>query len=154
MNKENLAILAAYLEKLPADYKEFHMAYFYEGDNAQNSGYYMLTGKTECGTVACAAGHGPAAGLVLTPRQLNNKPLGITAWTYYIENIFGLRWNSREAKWLFGGEWSNVDGGHRGAAARIRFYLDDDNKFPDDFEDDYDWCNLDQYPEIYEEYLV
>lgn len=154
MNKENLAILATYLEKLPPDYREFEMACFYESEDDSDE-HYIKTGN-KCGTAACAAGHGPAAGLLLTWQDLESRHPWSGTWVFYLEKIFGVAWDTPECRWIFGGGWTDHDNTHRGAAARIRFLLDDDVALPEMWENNDDDCyhHMDQFIEMYQEYVV
>ena len=65
-----------------------------------------------CGTVACAVGHGPAAGI---------NPEGCTGWCEYGERM--LCANPDGYYWLFSARWQHVDNTPEGAAARITWYL-------------------------------
>lgn len=117
MNRENLLRLATYLETLPADYGDFDMSTFaLDNEGDEISPRQVLS---SCGTVACAAGHGPAAGLTPLPEDHN--------WSIYCKRVFGLSVmdeTHREFDWCFGGAWDLVDNTHHGAAKRIRHMLD------------------------------
>ncbi len=100
MNKENLKKLADYLDTLPPDYIGFDMTFF------------------QCGTVGCAVGHGPAAGI---PRKYDEP------WVFYSQRVFiegskpndNLHWG-----WCFSGSWSRVDNSIKGAVMRIRYLIE------------------------------
>lgn len=84
---------------------------------------------SNCGTVACAIGHAPAAGIPLAKAHIESKVrLGKTVvtgikWGDYSKNF--VRGNGHpEWGYLFDGDWTHVDNHHWGAAARIRFLLD------------------------------
>jgi hypothetical protein len=147
MNEENLMILAEYLETLPVDYQEFYMGDFY---NTLTPEAYMRDGHF-CGTAACAAGHGPAAGLLLTQEQLDHRPYGKSIWVYYIKTVFGLDWDDDECRWIFSGVWIGHDDSHYGAAARIRYLLE--CGVPEDFDRLYYIDQLDPLVPLYEGYL-
>lgn len=133
-NKSNLKKLADYLSALPEEYSHFDMETFYrriiidhyEKYNFKNfdDGTYL----NECGTVACALGHGPAAGI-----EVGDS----TNWYAY-----GLKFieenSSNEQVWgfLFSVEWVKIDNTPQGAAKRIYWILDG-NKIPvrNDWED-------------------
>jgi hypothetical protein len=112
--RANLAKLADYLAALPADYEQFDMSSFYE-DAGSGCGIPLSRGdKPKCGTVACAAGHGIAAGIPARDTDLD-------MWCFYSQRAFcpeGEAWD-----WCFEAEWSDVDNTPAGAAARIRLML-------------------------------
>jgi hypothetical protein len=113
MNRENLQKLADYLlsDKLQAD---FSMAQ-----------YYSLTSgplSTNCGTVGCAIGHGPYAGI--------EKIQGET-WGEYSDRVFVE--STEDFLYMFGYSWRYVDNSPTGAAKRILFFLQ--NGLPDDWEE-------------------
>jgi len=113
--KRNCAKLASYLETLPEGYEHFAMDCFYGDDNlATVSGYNV------CGTVACAIGHGPAAG-VKVGRDDRLRSGAILWWSY--SDRFA---TPHTPAWLFmfDGEWAEVDNTPQGAAQRIRWILD------------------------------
>jgi hypothetical protein len=115
-HRENLLKLADYLDKLPDDYEQFHM-YSYM---AQRSSYGWATfdlnekPKPECGTVACAVGHGPAAGI---------RIYGDWDWESYADRVFGeLPYD--DFSYMFGSSWCDTDNTPKGAAARIRTFVE------------------------------
>ncbi len=117
--KRNLLKLARYLEKLPTTYAQFDMENFAVAPN----GYLDPSEvKPDCGTVACAAGHGPIAGV---------KPLKHETWFEYIERQFGVADNSPEFIWMFAISWIVRDKTPHGAAKRIFHYVK--HGVPDDF---------------------
>jgi hypothetical protein len=135
MNVKNLDKLAAYLEGLPSNYSHFHMSYFVSGmDGFLNSYQHCeVPLANECGTVACALGHGPAAGICFTPDD--NRSWWQYAFNHYTDGDMDL-WN-----WLFSDRWYSVDNTHQGAAARIRYVLagnkiDDGFAIPSEFDVD------------------
>lgn len=80
---DNLARLATYLESLPSDYANFDMGVF-----AHREGYDIDTPcemTYECGTVACAVGHAPAAGI---PAEIHD-----CSWSEYCRWVC-LDWRS------------------------------------------------------------
>ena len=114
-HKANLLKLADYLETLPDDYERFHMAEYMV---ARKGGYWETFGPDEqpkpvCGTVACAVGHGPSAGIRL---------YGDLDWTDYAERVFGPI-TMDDFKYMFGSEWSCYDNTPKGAASRIRTFV-------------------------------
>lgn len=115
MNRKNLLKLAAYLETLPVDSRKFDMSAFVHAPgswlNFRPSD--VPERYAECGTVACAAGHGPLAGI---------KPKDREGWGEYVDRVFAL--SNDEFGWCFTGGWSAIDNTPHGAAARIRWMLD------------------------------
>lgn len=104
----NLRTLAAYLAQ-PALKAAFNMAIF---------GSHPARGNTYCGSVGCAVGHGPYAGIDKMPEEV---------WGQYTQRVFGFlgeglhdyRWY-----WCFGAEWAPVDNTPYGAATRILWLLE------------------------------
>jgi len=123
----NLARLAEYLEGLPADYAHFEMADFILEPKREELHRYALKngGVQSCGTAACAVGHGPAAGIYVPEKFLRETGVNWTLYTYefFVPDDSGSN-SSVVFNYLFGGNWTYVDNTHRGAAARIRYFLD------------------------------
>lgn len=71
--------------------------------------------RTRCGSVGCAIGHGPEAGL--------EKHLG-EDWLEYSERVFGLTPGEPAWHWCFDCEWSQSDNTPQGAAKRILWLLE------------------------------
>ena len=121
----NLATLATYLEAhVPPP--EFGMQAFMKVTNDHNNLYDFVPDNTEayhqCGTSACAVGHGPLA----LPDSLIDET---ETWNNYSKRVFGCNaWSSGASAdrfyWMFGGDWSDIDDTPTGAAARIRYFLD------------------------------
>jgi hypothetical protein len=140
VNRENLLILAEYLESLSPRYKHFDMssfAYGSHGDGDDDVVDAALNPKaffSSCDTAACAVGHAPAAGFEMKPSELKSMD-----WVKYSHRVFGLKGPKYEEAWnfLFGGAWDQVDNHPYGAAARIRFFLDHPEKVMDE-DWDYD----------------
>jgi hypothetical protein len=133
--RANLLKLANYLESLPASYKHFDMSAYarYNGDSVLSMPpelYAVLDPKTflgKCGTVACAVGHGPAAGIELTDEEQAFRLM----WYRYSARAFGADHYIRRSSYymkvfdfLFSADWAVYDNHHYGAAARIRYLLD------------------------------
>jgi len=99
MNTENLFKLATYLEsgnlKAKFDMREF-----------SEDGMVVAHFPT-CGSVGCAVGHGPYAGIPKIERE---------DWYEYSERAFGLRPLTRDWNWCFGASWVNEDNTPEGAA--------------------------------------
>lgn len=112
MNRENLRKLSEYLKgPLKAG---FCMRAFssYDDDDIE----------VNCGTVGCAAGHGPHAGF----EKMWNE-----TWTSYIERVFGLHFDTKAWRWCFAPYWVKGDDTALGAAQRIDWMLD--NGVPDNY---------------------
>jgi hypothetical protein len=137
---ENLRKLATHLENLPKDYEHFDMGVYFDhnGSNHTHEGFNPNT----CGTVACAVGHGPAAGIPVDVEEFYDDGKRIY-WNEYGIRSFADDYN--EYKFMFSGAWAYVDDTPHGAAARIRYVLDE-NPVPDIFTDGTD-------PSVYVEYL-
>ena len=122
--RARLEKLAAYLESLPADYKHFRMVSYFDGDDSVAEAKYAREngGVPHCGTAACAIGHGPAAGILVPPRFVDQR-LGFVDWPSYEDALF-IGPDSQLHRWLFASFWRIIDDTHYGAAARIRYFLD------------------------------
>jgi hypothetical protein len=113
-HKENLLKLARYLWDLPENYAHFDMEYYFNVAGALRP---PRSGElpTGCGTVACAVGHGPAAGI---------KPSDYVGWRHYTSEAFGARVLDPVWEWCFDARWSRKDNTPRGAAKRIFYMLE------------------------------
>jgi hypothetical protein len=102
-HEDNLRKLAAYL--LEGDLKaDFNMWKFSSHGKDEDE-------ETDCGTVGCAAGHGPYAGI---------QKLETEDWWQYTYRVFGFKATKDERwDWVFHGGWSHVDPSPQGAAKRI-----------------------------------
>lgn len=110
MNRENLKKLADYLAT-----GNTAMRFNMTGYCSAPGGSGLNPTEHGCGTVACAVGHGPAAGM---------KPLHNQSWETYSSYAFGLIAYSDEWGWCFDPEWAATDNTPEGAAARINWLLD------------------------------
>lgn len=119
-NRVNLEKLASYLESLPEDYQHFDMAWWVCSSSPTKVAKYARHngGVASCGTSACAAGHGPAAGILVPPELICD---GVVIWDDYCQLFVD---DADGHRWCFGGCWADVDDHHYGAAARIRYLLD------------------------------
>ena len=116
--RANLEKLATHLEALPADYSHFDMGSYFKKPTEQYGSDPKDAAAHTCGSVACAIGHGPFAGI----------PIGIYEyyWTNYAERVFGFSdANDGAGEYLFSNKWEYVDNTAAGAAARIRSVLED-----------------------------
>jgi hypothetical protein len=114
MNRTNLEKLAAYLEQLPEDYAHFGMEYYMFNTDGQLYSLNAAPLLGTCGTVACAIGHGPAAGIPANE--------GLWGWCYYGVQSFKL--SESEFDWCFESRWALIDDTPHGAAKRIRYLLE------------------------------
>lgn len=103
--RANLERLAAHLS-LGVTNRRFDMEHFSDADHDPYE---------ECGTVACAAGHGPSLGIAALPNE---------TWAAYVPRVF-IGGNAPAYDWLFGGGWHRTDNTPAGAAERIRVALKD-----------------------------
>ena len=119
--RKRLDKLATYLEGLPEDYAHFSMDLYVRGATFRREVVYARRngGVASCGSSACAAGHGPAAGILVPPRFIKD---GRVEWDDYAGWLCGD--SLFERIWCFGGLWDEYDNHHYGAAARIRSLLD------------------------------
>ena len=103
MNIKNLETLSKYLKsgKLKAD---FDMENFTPRGNEYSA--------TTCGSVGCAVGHGPYAGI---------EKFDYEGWVQYSMRVLKLEKN--EWIWCFSEKWARVDNTPLGAAARIDYML-------------------------------
>lgn len=108
--RANLATLAAYLRTLPAEYPDFSM-----DDFTADGGRVAV--QPECGTAACAAGHGINAGV---------SALAGESWYDYSVRSFAPDeyWKGPSPwDWCFSANWSDIDNTAHGAADRITYML-------------------------------
>ena len=108
----NLVKLARRLRALPENYERFGMRMFYMPKKYEYRPPATAE-RVECGTVACAVGHGPSAGV---QGRLDES------WSAYAKRCF-TDGESRIFLWLFSGMWDHYDDTPRGAAARIAYFL-------------------------------
>jgi len=66
-----------------------------------------------CGSVGCAVGHGPYAGIPKNEEEL---------WHSYSDRVFVE--SIRAESWMFDADWELVDNTPEGAAARIEWFLE------------------------------
>lgn len=123
--RDNLLTLAAYLDALPEDYDGFRMADFMSG--LDEWGDYEDLGIDErvvvgpehdCGSCACAIGHGPSAGIRVADSD--------SCWFTYSNRVFGCCVTqygypaNEPGEYMFG---INNPDDPKAAAARIREVL-------------------------------
>lgn len=123
-HEANLRQLAAHLLSLPEGYESFDISSFVKIKVEDRSGIVIKTLDldevtpevyTQCGTVACAVGHAPLAGLDCS---------GAVDWWELSENLFGMGGESFEWSWCFSADWAYRDNTPQGAGKRIIFMLD------------------------------
>lgn len=113
--RSNMERLAAYLEQQDGLKAEFDMSDYWVSDEEQNDsvcqgGDY----RTDCGTIGCAVGHGPYAGVVKRECE---------SWGSYHRRCFPPL-TSAVGCFCFAASWHAVDNTALGAAKRIRTILD------------------------------
>ena len=102
----NLRKLAAKL--LAVSESEFDMAFFSDNDEPCD--------PVRCGTVGCAVGWGPAAGIEASVNDDN--------WWNYSYRVFVPSDDVEAWDWCFDADWASVDNTPSGAALRILYLLD------------------------------
>lgn len=129
----NLKKLARYLATKPKQYVHFDMTTFFGNEDRTLAKYeYDLLETPRCGSVACAVGHGPAAGIFSKDPELMREILGnegalsgALSWQeYYTECLIPSdgHEHSQMWHWCFSSEWADYDNTPYGAAQRI-FYM-------------------------------
>ena len=133
--KENLKKLALYLfgkrssrsfsmeSYCVRPYHMFHNSHSYFVDVCDAE-------KHLCGTVACAAGHGPRAGIKPTKDD--------ECWGDYIGRVFTS--STYRLAWCFASYWRSIDNTPRGAACRIAYMLEYGVPDKDSKQYSYDNC--------------
>ena len=148
--KDNFEQAIKILEATPQE--EFSMLQYRRSSltNRQNVPFYS---QDDCGTVGCALGTIAVKGTgKLRPNHYdysNYKRLGLALeWEKYSNRVFdiipyvkgGSAWS-----FLFSHIWTDYDDSPRGAAARIRYYLDNEDKIEsgkwkyEDFKKDWEF---------------
>ena len=140
--RANLDKLATYLESLSDDYKKFSMYSFFCGPISESEfdletvAKRIKNGANPCGTVACAIGHGPAAGISVNDPEIHGwfsyAKVRFGALNHWVGSVDENSEGSRLWSWLFASEWHTTDNTVKGAAARIRWYLQ--HGIPDNWE--------------------
>lgn len=111
MKVKNLQKLASYLlnDSLKA---EFDMRFFSKSGYVKDVMFYGVA-EIDCGSVGCAVGHGPYAGI---------EKLKYESWSSYSSRVFGL--NGDDFDWCFSELWEYVDNSPVGAAKRINILIE------------------------------
>lgn len=122
MNRENLAKLAAYLErKVPQ--KNFDMAVYRGIKRKGKIEPELFKGEDDCGTVGCVLGWAPLVkGLAPIPTEYDRDDSALR-FADYCERVFVVRPHSFVWGWLFASKWEYIDNTPEGASARIRYLL-------------------------------
>jgi hypothetical protein len=116
MNRKNLQALAKFLREL-ANPAHFNMRYYMADNDDGVREFQPREAKqyqNECGTVACAVGHGPFLFPVIEDDL---------SWGMYSERVFGLSLGDTTWNFMFSGHWAKVDNTPLGAAKRIEYVL-------------------------------
>jgi hypothetical protein len=117
MNKDNLTLLANYLEDNVTD-EQFDMSRYSNGDRASEEPEHI------CGTVACALGWAP---LIIPPEEgdymsaVYNYYFDYEAYSKRVFNLTPEQW-----LWCFDGRWSAFEPTVGEAVARIRRLIETD----------------------------
>lgn len=121
--KQNLNRLARYLIEFDKPDPWYVRAYNWVFDiKPPKFGMYDFHSKTtcldsprrlECGTVACAVGHGPMAGIGFYKNE---------SWESYSHRVF-INIDNRDWAWCFSGVWADYDDSATSAGLRILYYL-------------------------------
>ncbi len=135
MNIDNLAILANYLESLPADYGHFDMGHFSKDEYGEELPPAVI--EHTCGTSMCAVGHGPNAGFAPISDEDD--------WSDYAERVFGEHWDSANMQWCFSGRWDGTQDTVAEAVNRLR-YVVENGSAPASFK--YETVNFHDYSDI------
>ena len=124
--EKNFRVLADGLLNLPVNYKHFNMSIYLRhsggcgltaGDLPPSKGKRVVN----CGTVGCAAGHGPSFGIKVKKGE---------SWAGYVERVF-TDGDDKIYRWCFHQLWADCDNTPQGAALRILYMLD--YGIPEDF---------------------
>lgn len=102
--------------------EQFSMTYYFDSpdieeldDYAPAALYRTADPVNHCGTVACAVGWAPAAGVKLRKKD--------ECWSSYCDRVFGFDDFSNAFDWMFNGNWRWKDNTPQGAAKRITYFL-------------------------------
>jgi hypothetical protein len=107
MNIKNLQAIADLCRTIPQE--KFNMMRYRKGD--------CIT--PECNSVGCVLGHSTVLDSGTLPRHSDGN-INFELWG---ERFTGLRDNSPESRWCFGGFWWGCDNSPIGAAKRIEYLL-------------------------------
>lgn len=124
INYENLEKIAAYTEKRPQE--GFNMMQYCQDDRGHSVSH-------ACGTLMCIIGDLPAlkGEFSLRSDEVHSHVSGQAVdWSSYSGRVTGLDDSGDEWEYLFGGDWVYTDNTPKGAAARIRYFIE--NGLPED----------------------
>lgn len=153
MNVENLKTLALYLLALPATYGNFDMLVYQKKGNRFS---YLSQDFVDpdpvthgCGTVACACGHGPSAGIPALKGEVWSK----YAYRAFFDTTPAASTDEEAGywEWCFSSRWEGVDNTPQGAGIRI-LYLLTKQRLPGDW----DWGYVEKgvFIEAKKDYMV
>lgn len=115
--RANLRKLADFLST-KADPERFDIRNYRITDDGYENFLKPSEPEPECGTICCAAGYGPTAGI---PAQKHET------WETYVTRAFGALPDASDYNlwdWAFSAKWVDIDNTPAGAARRIRHYLE------------------------------
>ena len=116
INRKNFAILALYLWETDIPKEKFDMSHYCYSEDKESEvdlRQALEEYKNDCGTSACALGHGPIAGI---------KPRITSSWSGYCRDNF-VSDNSQVWEFCFGPKWPDCP---KFAAQRIAYMLVND----------------------------
>lgn len=122
--RARLEKLAAYLDGLPPGYRHFDMLSWMKPKSSVKEAHYARHNGSvnSCGSVACAVGHGPAAGIFVPENFISRQGrVFFVDWEEYAKELFA--GNDSNSFWMFSSTWAWTDNTPTGAAARIRYLL-------------------------------
>lgn len=115
---DNLLTLANFLESDEIPPPRFNIESFISNEEGDWLSIEEFTPElyTQCGTTACAVGHGPLAGIPISDKD--------SGWSAYAVRVFGAYGNRFD--FMFGGSWVNYDEQNtaKATAKRIKYFLE------------------------------
>lgn len=148
--RENLQKLAEFLYKNDEVLYEGEPVEFSMTDYS-DSEHHLLS--AECGTVGCAVGWGPHAGIAKLITE-NWNEYSCRCFLEYFDNKRGIDFGGKNPiwTWMFSAKWALTDNSRRGAALRILYLLEFGmpENYQDQWEGDAPLCYIDYEPNLSE----